>query len=44
MLKNGGGVIVNNVFIFGLVGSFNLLIYCVSKYGVIGLIKVVVLE
>lgn len=44
MLKNGGGVIVNNVFIVGLIGIFNLLIYCVSKYGVIGLIRVFVLE
>lgn len=44
MLKNGGGAIVNNASIFGLVGSPNFSIYCASKHGVIGLTKAVALE
>ena len=44
MLKNGGGAIVNNASIFGLVGSPNLSIYCASKHGVIGLTRSLALE
>ncbi|NES05645.1 MAG: SDR family oxidoreductase, partial [Okeania sp. SIO2F4] len=44
ILKNGGGAIVNNASIFGLVGSPNVSIYCASKHGVIGLTKAVALE
>ena len=44
MFKNGGGAIVNNASIFGLVGSPNLPVYCASKHGVIGLTKAVALE
>ena len=44
MFKNGGGAIVNNASIFGLVGSPNFSIYCASKHGVIGLTKAVALE
>lgn len=44
MLKNGGGAIVNNASVFGLMGFPNLSIYCASKHGVIGLTKAVALE
>ncbi|WP_287525641.1 SDR family oxidoreductase [Okeania sp. SIO2C2] len=44
MLKNGGGAIINNASIFGLVGVPNGSIYCASKHGVIGLTKAVALE
>jgi len=44
MLKNGGGAIVNNASIYGLMGLANLSIYCASKHGVIGLTKAVALE
>ncbi len=44
MLKNGGGAIVNNASLFGLVGVPNGSIYCASKHGVIGLTKAVALE
>ena len=44
MLKNGGGAIVNNASVAGLVGFSNLSIYCASKHGVIGLTKAVALE
>ena len=44
MLKNGGGAIVNNASIAGLIGLANLSIYCASKHGVIGLTKAVALE
>ena len=44
ILKNGGGAIVNNASIAGLIGSRNASIYCASKHGVIGLRKAVALE
>nr|WP_210407267.1 SDR family oxidoreductase [Hydrocoleum sp. CS-953] len=44
MLKNGGGAIVNNASVAGLIGVPNLSIYCASKHGVIGLTKAVALE
>ncbi|NEP90059.1 MAG: SDR family oxidoreductase [Okeania sp. SIO2C2] len=44
MLKNGGGAIVNNASVAGLVGVPNGSIYCASKHGVIGLTKAVALE
>lgn len=43
MLKQGGGVIVNNASIRGLVGG-RMPIYCASKHGVIGLTKSMALE
>ena len=44
MLKNGGGAIVNNASVAGLIGVPNRSIYCASKHGVIGLTKAVALE
>ncbi|OZH55167.1 short-chain dehydrogenase [Hydrocoleum sp. CS-953] len=44
MLKNGGGSIVNNASIAGLIGFPNGSIYGASKHGVIGLTKAVALE
>lgn len=44
MLKQGGGAIVNNSSIGGLVGFPNTAIYCASKHGVIGLTKTAALE
>lgn len=44
MLKQGGGAIVNNASIGGLIGSVNLSIYTASKHGVIGLTKSLALE
>ncbi|NEQ40992.1 MAG: SDR family oxidoreductase [Okeania sp. SIO3I5] len=44
MLKNGGGAIVNNTSVAGLIGIANFSIYCASKHGVIGLTKAVALE
>ena len=44
MLNNGGGAIVNNASVLGLVGSLNYSIYCASKHGIIGLTKAVALE
>jgi len=44
MLKQGGGVIVNNSSIAGLIGLSNLSIYSASKHGVIGLTKSLALE
>ena len=44
MLKNGGGAIVNNASIAGLIGTLNSSIYCASKHGVIGLTRALALE
>lgn len=44
MIENGGGAIVNNSSIGGLVGFPNTAIYCASKHGVIGLTKTAALE
>lgn len=44
MLKNGGGVIVNNSSVGGLVGFPGAAIYAASKHAVLGLTKSVALE
>ncbi|MDZ8054961.1 MAG: SDR family oxidoreductase [Aulosira sp. ZfuVER01] len=44
MLKQGGGVIINNSSILGLVALPNVPIYTASKHGVIGLTKSLALE
>ena len=44
MLKNGGGAIVNNSSIAGLIGMGTLSVYCASKHAVIGLTKCAALE
>ncbi|BAY11493.1 SDR family oxidoreductase [Calothrix sp. NIES-2098] len=44
MLKQGGGVIINNSSILGLVGFPHVPIYAASKHGVIGLTKSLALE
>jgi len=44
MLKQGGGVIVNNASIAGMIGLPNGSIYAASKHGVIGLTKTIALE
>jgi NAD(P)-dependent dehydrogenase (short-subunit alcohol dehydrogenase family) len=44
MLKQGGGAIVNNSSISGLVGCPGLSGYTASKHGVIGITKCVALE
>ncbi|GAX35386.1 SDR family oxidoreductase [Nodularia sp. NIES-3585] len=44
MLKQGGGVIVNNASILGLVGLPNFSVYVASKHGVVGLTKSLALE
>jgi NAD(P)-dependent dehydrogenase (short-subunit alcohol dehydrogenase family) len=44
MLKQGGGTIVNNASIAGLIGLKNFSIYGASKHGVLGLTKAVALE
>ncbi|MBD2500754.1 SDR family oxidoreductase [Anabaena azotica] len=44
MLKQGGGVIVNNASVAGMVGFPNGSIYAASKHGVIGLTKTLALE
>ncbi len=44
MLKTGGGAIVNNSSIAGLIGMGTLSVYCASKHAVIGLTKCAALE
>lgn len=44
MLKTGGGVIINNASIAGLIGFANVPIYIASKHAVLGLTKSVALE
>lgn len=44
MLKQGGGAIVNNASIAGLIGIPNSSIYVASKHGVLGLTKSIALE
>jgi NAD(P)-dependent dehydrogenase (short-subunit alcohol dehydrogenase family) len=44
MLKNGGGVIVNNASIGGLIGFPGVALYAASKHAVIGLTKSAALE
>lgn len=44
MLKNGGGVIVNNASIAGLIGFPGVALYSASKHAVVGMTKAVALE
>lgn len=44
MLKSGGGAIVNNSSVFGLVGSHGMSIYTASKHAVVGLTRSAALE
>jgi NAD(P)-dependent dehydrogenase (short-subunit alcohol dehydrogenase family) len=44
MLKSGGGAIVNNASVAGLIGMGNISVYVASKHAVIGLTKSVALE
>jgi NAD(P)-dependent dehydrogenase (short-subunit alcohol dehydrogenase family) len=44
MLKNGGGVIINNASVAGLVGFAMLPAYCASKGGVVQLTRAAALE
>jgi NAD(P)-dependent dehydrogenase (short-subunit alcohol dehydrogenase family) len=44
MLRQGGGAIVNNASIYGLVGATGSVPYVASKHGVVGLTKVAALE
>ena len=44
MLPNGGGAIVNNASVAGLIGFPGLAIYCASKHAVIGFTKTAALE
>ncbi|HLO88373.1 MAG TPA: SDR family oxidoreductase [Nostocaceae cyanobacterium] len=44
MLKQGGGAIVNNASIAGLIGIANSSLYVTSKHGVVGLSKSMALE
>jgi NAD(P)-dependent dehydrogenase (short-subunit alcohol dehydrogenase family) len=44
MLKNGGGVIINNASVAGIVGFQGIPAYCASKGGVIQLTKTAALE
>lgn len=44
MIQRGGGAIVNNSSIFGLVGLANNSVYSASKHGVLGLTKSAALE
>ncbi len=44
MLKQGGGAIVNNASMGGLIGASYLSLYVASKHGVIGLTKSLALE
>lgn len=44
MLKQGGGAIVNNASVGGVIGFDHFSVYCASKHGVLGLTKAVALE
>lgn len=44
MLKTGGGVIVNNSSVAGMIGFGGIGIYCASKHAVMGLTKCAALE
>jgi NAD(P)-dependent dehydrogenase (short-subunit alcohol dehydrogenase family) len=44
MLKNGGGAIVNNSSVYGVIGNPQLPIYVASKHAVLGLTKSAALE
>src|SRR5512138_3372213 len=44
MLKHGGGAIVNNASILGVVGLANASAYTAAKHGVLGLTKVAAIE
>lgn len=44
MLGQGGGAIVNNASVWGLVGQANVCIYSASKHGALGLTKSLALE
>jgi len=44
MLKEGGGAIVNNASVAGLIGAPGMSAYSASKHGVVGLTKTVALE
>lgn len=44
MLKNGGGAIINNASVAGLVGFQGMAAYCASKGGVVQLTKTAALE
>ena len=44
MLKNGGGAIVNNSSVGGLIGFGGAGVYCASKHAVMGLTRVAALE
>jgi NAD(P)-dependent dehydrogenase (short-subunit alcohol dehydrogenase family) len=44
MLKQGGGAIVNNASVFGLVGFPGLPAYTASKHGIVGLTRAAALE
>jgi len=44
MLKHGGGAIVNNASILGVVGLANTSAYTAAKHGVLGLTKVAAIE
>jgi NAD(P)-dependent dehydrogenase (short-subunit alcohol dehydrogenase family) len=44
MLKNGGGVIVNNASVGGVVGFSGMSVYVASKHAVLGLTKTAALE
>lgn len=44
MLKTGGGAIVNNSSVAGMIGFGGISIYCASKHAVMGLTKCAALE
>lgn len=44
MMVIGGGYIINIVFVVGLCFVFMISVYSVFKYGVVGFIKLVVVE